>query len=126
MTKWRGLGPALAVLGAALLATSAQAQISPFRNSRNSPKLNAEDTRMLDDSLGRLNGASDVHAGQSDRWSNPQTGSSGTSTIERVFRSGDMPCHAVRLAVSARGRKRPVSYNLTYCRTPGGEWKIRS
>ena len=106
-----------------LLPATPQAQINPFRGS-GSRGLSTEDNQLLFDSVARLNAAEPSHAGLSETWSNPQTNSSGTSTILRVFRSGGMPCHLVRHHVIVAGRPAP-DYRLTWCRTPSGEWKIK-
>ena len=115
------LSAALAAL-IVLLAT-AQAQINPFRGG---PGLSPEDNRMLFDSIARLNAAEPAKAGLSEAWSNPQTNTSGTSTILRVFRSGGMACHLVRNHLVVAGQSRGRDYRLTWCRTPSGEWKIKA
>ena len=118
----RCLAAALAVC--VLLPTVAQAQVIPFRGSRG-PNLSAEDSQLLFESVARLNAAEPSQAGRFEAWSNPQTNSSGTSTILRVFRSGGMACHLVRHHVIVAGQPAP-DYRLTWCRTSGGEWKIKS
>ena len=118
----RCLAAALAVC--VLLPTVAQAQVIPFRGSRG-PNLSAEDSQLLFESVARLNAAEPSHVGLSEAWSNPQTNSSGTSTILRVFRSGGMACHLVRHHVIVAGQPAP-DYRLTWCRISSGEWKIKS
>jgi surface antigen len=80
---------------------------------------------MVFESVARLNAVEPSKVGQSDSWSNPETKSSGTSTILRMFRSGGMVCHLVRHHIVA-GRPPPRDYRLTWCRTSNGEWKIKS
>jgi len=109
-----------------LPAAAAQAQVNPFRSSRNGPSLSPEDNRLLFESIDRLNAAEPAHAGRSEAWSNPQTNSSGTSTVLRVFRSGGMACHLVRHHVVVAGRPPGQNYRLTWCLTPAGAWKIKS
>jgi hypothetical protein len=77
------------------------------------------------ESIARLNAAEPSQVGRSDGWSNPKTKSSGTSTILRIFRSGGMDCHLVSHHILA-GRPPSRDYRLTWCRTPTGEWKIKS
>ena len=77
-------------------------------------------TKLL---VGRVRGVQSK-VGQSDSWSNPETKSSGTSTILRVFHSGGMACHLVRHQIVA-GRPPPRDYRLTWCRKSTGEWKIK-
>jgi len=112
---------ALAVL--ALMPVAALAQVIPFQGNFGQG-LSPQDNQMMFDSVARLNAAEPSKVGQSDSWSNPQTKSSGTSTILRVFRSGDMPCHLVRHHIVA-GRPPARNYQLTWCRI-SGEWKIKS
>ena len=107
-----------------LLSVAAEAQVIPFAGNFGQG-LAPSDNRMVFDSVARLNGTEPSKVGQSDSWSNPETKSSGTSTILRVFRSGGMACHLVRHHIVAAG---PPSrdYRLTWCRTSSGEWKIKS
>src|SRR5215472_3580720 len=116
----RCLSAALAALIA--LPTVAQAQINPFRGG---PGLSPEDNRLLFDSIERLNAAEPAKVGHSETWSNPQTNTSGTSTILRVFHSRGMACHLVRNHIVA-GHPPGHDYWLTWCRTPSGEWKIKA
>jgi surface antigen len=114
-----------AALAACLLVPAApQAQVMPFRGTWGRG-LSAEDNHLLFDSVARLNAAEPSHVGRSDAWSNPQTHSSGTSTILRVFRSGGMNCHLVRNHIVVAGRSPGHDYRLTWCRTPTGEWKTK-
>ena len=106
-----------------LLPAAAQAQINPFRGG---PGLSPEDNRLLFDSIDRLNAAEPAKVGRSEAWSNPQTNTSGTSTILRVFRSGGMACHLVRNHIVVAGQPPDRNYRLTWCRTPSGEWKIKA
>ena len=119
----RCLAAALAVC--VLLPTVAQAQVIPFRGSRG-PNLSAEDSQLLFESVARLNAAEPSQAGRFEAWSNPQTNSSGTSTVVRVFHSGGMACHVVRHHIVVTGRTPARDYRLTWCRTSTGEWKIKA
>jgi surface antigen len=123
MPSWspRCLSAALAAF--VLLPAAAQAQINPFRGG---PGLAPEDNRLLFESIERLNAAEPAKAGRSEAWSNPQTNTSGTSTILRVFRSGGMACHLVRNHIVIAGQPPGRDYRLTWCRTPSGEWKIKA
>ena len=117
----RCLSAALAAF--VLLSAAAQAQINPFRGG---PDLAPEDNRLLFESIERLHAAEPAKAGRSEAWSNPQTNTSGTSTILRVFEYGGMACHLVRHHVVVAGRQPGHNYRLTWCRTPSGEWKIKA
>ena len=118
----RCLAAALAVC--VLLPTVAQAQVIPFRGSRG-PNLSADDSQLLFESVARLNAAEPSQAGRFEAWSNPQTNSSGTSTVVRVFHSGGMVCHLVRHHIVVAGRPPGHDYRLTWCRTSTGEWKTK-
>ena len=105
------------------LSAAAHAQVNPFRRG---PGLAPEDNQLLFESVARLNAAEPTQVGRSEAWSNPQTNSSGTSTVLRVFRSGGMACHLVRHHIIVAGQPPGHSYRLTWCRTPSGEWKIKA
>src|SRR5215831_16675667 len=125
MRSWsrRWLSSALAI--SFLLSAAAQAQVLPFGRYLGRG-LSREDNQMLFDSVARLNAAEPSKVGGSESWSNPQTKSSGTSTILRVFHSGGMLCHLVQHHIIVNGEPRGRDYRLTWCRTPTGEWKIKS
>jgi hypothetical protein len=107
-----------------LLHGAAQAQVIPFSGNFGQG-LSPSDHQKLFESVARLNAAEPSKVGQSDSWNNPETKSSGTSTILRVFHSRGMACHLVRHQIVA-GRPPPRDYRLTWCRTSTGEWKIKS
>ena len=107
-----------------LLPGAAPAQINPFRGSRGQG-LSPQDNQLLFESVARLNAVEPSQVGSSEAWNNPQTNSSGTSTILRVFHSGGMACHLVRHQVVVAGRQPGHNYRLTWCRTSSGEWKIK-
>ena len=114
-----------AALAISVLPTAAaQAQVIPFSGNFGQG-LAPSDNQMLFESVARLNAVEPSKVGQSDSWNNPETKSSGTSTILKVFHSGGMACHLVRHHIVA-GRPPPRDYRLTWCRTPTGEWKIKS
>ena len=108
-----------------LLFEAAQAQVLPFGGNVG-PGPSPEDNRLLFESVARLNAAEPSRVGLSEAWSNPQTRTSGTSTIIRVFHSGGMACHLVRHHIVVVGRARARDYRLTWCRTSTGEWKIKA
>jgi surface antigen len=99
-------------------------QVIPFAGNFGQG-LAPSDNQMIFQSVARLNAVEPSKVGQSDSWSNPETKSSGTSTILRVFHSGGMACHLMRHHIVA-GRPPPRDYRFTWCRTPSGEWKIKS
>jgi hypothetical protein len=74
---------------------------------------------MVFESVARLNATEPSKVGQTDSWSNPETKSSGSSTILRVFHSGGMPCHLVRHQIVASGSR--LSPHLVPHAEPGME-----
>jgi surface antigen len=87
-----------------LLPAAAQAQVIPFAGNFGQG-LAPSDNKMIFESAARLNAVEPSKVGQSDSWSNPETKSSGTSTILRMFRSGGMACHLVRHHIVAGSRQ---------------------
>jgi surface antigen len=116
---------ALAVSLLLVLASSARAQVMPFRGNFGAG-LSPEDNQLLFESIARLNAAEPSKVGSSESWDNPQTKNSGTSTVLKVFHSGGMACHLVRHHIVIHGRAPGQDYRLTWCRAPTGEWKIKS
>lgn len=123
--RLRILGWLSALVLGVVLSTAAQAQFTLFRGYHG-PGLSAEDSRLLFASIAQLNAAEPAQIGRSERWSNPQTKSFGTSTILRVFQSGGMACHLLKHQIVIAGRPPAHDYRFTWCRTPSGEWKIKS
>lgn len=60
--------------------------------------------------------------GQQSKWSNPETGASGTIKPRRSFKQGDKECRDVYLDTKAKGRREKGTW--AYCREPGGAWKL--
>jgi surface antigen len=114
-----------ALAACVLVSAAAQAQVNPFRGS-GGRGLSPEDNQLLFESIARLNAAEPSQVGRSDKWSNPRTQSSGTSRVLRVFHSGGMVCHLLLHSIVVAGRPPAQDYRLTWCRTPTGEWKIKS
>jgi surface antigen len=106
------------------LPAATQAQVNPFRGSRG-PGLSPQDNQTLFESVARLNAAEPSQVGRSEAWSNPQTNSSGTSTILRVFHSGGMACHLVRYHIVVAGRQPGSRLPPPWCSIQSGEWKTK-
>ena len=107
-----------------LFLSVVQAQVIPFSGNFGRG-LSPSDNQMVFESVARLNATEPSKVGQSDSWNNPETRSSGSSTILRVFRSGGMACHLVRHHIVVPGQPLARDYRLTWCRTPSGQWKIK-
>jgi surface antigen len=112
------------LLGGSLLP--AAAQINPFRGNRAQTMLSATDLQLMGDSITKLNKTPDLQVGSSDQWSNPATGSHGTSSVTRIFTSGGLQCHAMHHDFFAEGKEPSRGYDATWCRTPKGQWKMKS
>ena len=107
-----------------LAATQARAQINPFRAGRHEARLSEQDLDLLQSSANQLNRAPGVAVGATVRWSNPKTGSHGTASVERIFKQRGMICHLLRHEVYPLGEPQPRRYDLTWCLTADGEWKV--
>jgi surface antigen len=110
--------------GQVLIAGPAGAQVGTFGWSPNEPRLTQDDKSMLWQSADALNEAPSPQSGESRTWSNPRSGNSGQVTLVRVFRSNDMPCHALHYSIMIGAGPTPRIYDLSWCRTPEGQWKI--
>ena len=88
-----------------LLPAATQAQVIPFSGNFGQG-LAPSDNQMMFESVARLNAVEPSKVGQSDSWSNPETKSSGSSTILRVSHSGGKAYHLVRHQIVA-GRPPP-------------------
>jgi hypothetical protein len=116
--------PQLAASVLLLASVPAAAQINPFRSGRTEAGLSGEDSDLLLSSVNALNRRRDVAVGSSESWRNPATRSHGTSSVTQILQRSGMTCHQVRHEVSARGARTPRQYELTWCLTPEGEWRI--
>jgi surface antigen len=106
----------------ACLSEPALAQINPFRGNRGTP-LNADDIAALTDATNRLLDRSQLVTGDTETWSNPQSGASGTVTAGDAVRRKGMACRALRYQTIVPGPRAERSTTLTWCKTPDG-WKI--
>jgi len=106
------------------LAPAATAQVGLFRQNGPSGGLSPEDNRLLFSSVERLNAAEPARPGLSQRWSNPDSKSSGESTLLQLSHFKGQPCHVIRHRIVVAGGH-PKDYRLTWCRTAAGEWKIK-
>lgn len=107
-----------------LIAGSAFAQINPWRGSKAGEFLSADDLDALLASVNQLNRSANVAVGAAEPWRNPRSGSQGVSTITGLTQHGGMNCHVIRHQFSVRKSTTPSQYDLTWCLTPAGEWKI--
>jgi hypothetical protein len=116
-------------MAALLLLTglsAADAQINPFRSTRQANGLSREDVAMVSEATGRLNRRDPIHVGDAEDWNNPASGNSGKVTVTRLFKYSGMACHAVRYDLSYKASRPARSYNADWCHTKSGDWKLRS
>lgn len=120
----RWTGAVAAVLGFALAAAPAAAQINPF-GVLYGPRMTSPDVALLTQAANRLL-AAPAKVGQSESWSNPATGASGTVTETRTFAFQGMDCRGLHYEMVVGGQPDPRGLNLSWCKTASGEWKIAS
>src|SRR5918994_2395362 len=109
----------LALAAFTFLSSSAEAQLL-FGSRLGEAHYQGDDTKIIM-SVGAdmLRNASD---GESRPWSNPQTGNSGTITILRSYKRGELPCRDAE--VNSRLKERSVVYVLPVCQIADGSWKF--
>lgn len=111
---------------ASLGISSTQAQINPFRSSRQGTGLSTADVNMIEGAVEHLNSTEPLQVGASQDWSNPDSGNSGKVTVTRLFQSGGMPCHGMRYDLSYKMKRPTAHYTVNWCKIKSGEWKIKS
>ena len=112
-------GSALALVAFTLLSSSAEAQLL-FGSRLGQAHYQGDDTKIIMRvGADMLRNAPD---GESRPWSNPQTGNSGTITILRSYKRGNMPCRDAE--VNSKLKERNVVYVLPVCQVADGSWKI--
>ena len=129
-TRSRFGGPraSLSVLAGALLAVLlcppglAQGNLgflrdTPFAHFR------GNDSKLLREAA--LAVLKDAKAGNTQSWQNPDTGHSGTVTLDRMFAgSNGRPCGVLR--VDSRTRQVSGSSTMTVCQTADGQWQLHT
>jgi surface antigen len=102
-----------------LMAASAEAQLL-FGSRLGQAFHQGDDTKIIMQvGADMLRNAPD---GESRPWSNPQTGHSGTITLLRSYRRGNMPCRDAQL--NSQLKERNVVCVLPVCQVADGSWKI--
>lgn len=115
-----------ALLLAGLLAGEAQAQISPFRTTRNE-RLDRSDVALMNQAAEKLYKAENVADGTTESWMNPKTGTSGTvtkqSSFPRTFQRMSLDCRRINYEIRPKQSAAPRNYTVNWCRLPNGTWK---
>ena len=110
---------ALALAAFTLLSSSAGAQLL-FGSRLGQAHYEGDDTKIIMRvGADMLRNAPD---GESRPWSNPQTGHSGTITMLRSYKRGDLPCRDAK--VNSQLKERSVVYVLPVCQVADGSWKF--
>ena len=112
-------GGALALATFALLTASAEAQLL-FGSRLGQAYYQGDDAKIIMQvGADMLRNAPD---GESRPWSNPQTGHSGTITVLRSYKRGNLPCRDAK--VNSQLKEGSVAYVLPVCQVADGSWKI--
>ncbi len=126
MITQRGRVWLAALVLASLGISTSQAQINPFRSSRQGTGLTKADVNMIEEAVDHLNSTEPLHVGKSQDWANPDSGNSGKVTVTRLFQSGGMVCHGMRYDLAYKVKHSTAHYTVNWCKTKSGEWKIKS
>ena len=112
----------LVVLTVGLLWTqTAEAQVNPFGDSLD---LKDSDVALLQAAASTLFQDDHARIGQTETWSNPETGNSGTVSLLQLFEHAGMPCRRLRHHIKQRGHADQITYQFARCRTSDGSWKL--
>jgi surface antigen len=80
--------------------------------------LTPADAKMLSGALDAALSAE--KEGSEEKWSNPDSGASGSVTFQRAFSRGGIPCRSLRIQTTAQAITGGGVYEL--CRQPDGTW----
>ena len=109
----------LSLLLAVCLAQPASAQLNPFRGNSRTP-LNADDIAALTEATARLFDQPHLAAGQTETWSNPKSGASGTVTAGNPVKRHGLACRMMQYDTSVPGQRAQRRTTLAVCKTPKG------
>ena len=123
MITMRAFSYALSVASILVFETSVIAQINPFSRS-DSGGLTRDDLQLLEAASSRLYEADRPQVGATEKWSNPETGTTGTVSLVEVFDKDGMPCRKLRHDIAKRGETANQVYVSNRCRVQSGEWKL--
>jgi surface antigen len=110
------------------VAGAAQAQINPYRSTKNGPHLDDQDMTLLDEASHRLLDAATPAKGAVESWRNELSGASGkiyyVGPIKQTVRRTEYDCRRLQYDVSVKGRERPHTTTVNWCREVDGTWKL--
>ena len=117
----RGVVPLL--LAAIFLSSGhASAQINPFGVAQGMT-LSNDDFTIMNRAADRLLARPKLGVGSSESWKNPNTGSTGTISVQSNFTRKALACHTLGYQVAPRGTPTDGVAVLDWCKTPQG-WRI--
>jgi hypothetical protein len=105
-----------------LMSGGAMAQINPFGNAQGNV-LSNEDFTILNRAVETLLTQPNLHVGSNESWKNPNTGSTGTITIQSNFTRKPWACHTLGYQAAPNGTPIEGVAVLDWCKTKQG-WKI--
>ncbi|HET6182709.1 MAG TPA: hypothetical protein VFA03_03835 [Acetobacteraceae bacterium] len=114
------------VLAGALVFAATPAMAQMFFAGRPVRGLSQQDADLLAESVQRLNDMPNLAVGAKDSWSDPRTRSGGENVVTAITEDSGTVCHKLRHEFTVRGRQPTRIYNLTWCRQPDGQWKVKS
>jgi surface antigen len=118
----RSLRAAIAVLAMGLpFLQPAAAQVNPFGDSLD---LKDSDVSMLQAAASTLFRDDQARIGQTESWSNPKTGNSGTVSLLGLFEHAGMPCKRLQHSIKQKGHADLILYQFARCRAADGTWKL--
>jgi surface antigen len=117
------------LLVAGLLPTgAAQAQVNPFKSTKNAPHLDDQDLTLLDEAAHRILDAAAPAKGAVESWRNTASGASGkiyyVGPTRQTVRRTEYDCRRLQYDISVKGRERPHTTNVDWCRDVDGSWKL--
>lgn len=116
----------IGLVGVTAAGAPALAQFNPFLAKQSGPALRGDDLDLFLASVNHLNRAANAAPGLSETWSNPRTGSKGTSRITEMTTKANMACHVIQhaMTIGKAPRSRDSAFTLTWCLTPDRGWKV--
>ena len=104
-------------------AASPTAQlINPFSQTW-ANRLNSDDLAAVTQATNQLLDLPNLTAGETESWSNPQSGARGIATAGNAVRRKGLPCRVVHYEAEVPGPRPLRGLDLTWCKTNEG-WKL--
>jgi surface antigen len=107
----------LIAAAATLAASWASAMNLGFLGNSVLQRLTEADVRLLSDAI---DAALVAEEGSVRSWSNPDTGATGTVTVQRIVERAGQPCRRLRVRTSVQAISSQGVYEI--CRLPDGGW----